>query len=442
MLIEFRFKNFLSFRDECVFSMVASKDRTWLEENTASTEMFGRRRLLRTAVVYGANASGKTNLVKALGVVQDMVSASVERKSVKKNVIRFLLDDLSSEEPSEFELTLIEQGVRYQYGFILDDKEISEEWLYAFPKGQAQKWFVRSTNQAGDTEWEWGSQLKGEKRRLAGITRPDALFLSVAAQFNQRQLEPVHDWFSKRLQVIDAHDFPNLFTLRGIMADGRFKQQVEKLLQKADLGISEVRVEEKEIGTDASTLPAIVRLLMEGDKDGVSVLEANRWRKMSVSCLHETSRQGIARALPFSLESKGTSRVLALARPLIDTLERGTTLVVDEMDSSLHPMLVKSLVEMFHDPGLNKNNAQLIFNTHDTTLLSSDLFRRDQVWFTEKDEDGASDLYSLLEFKPRTSEALEKGYLQGKYGAVPILPGYADLLVGEQAWESSLAEEG
>ena len=425
MLIEFRFKNYLSFRDECVFSMVASKDKTLLEENTAPTERFGGRRLLRTAVVYGANASGKTNLIKALRFVKDMVSASVERKGVEKNVVRFLLDDLSSEEPSEFEVTFIEQGGRYRYGFVLDDEKIYEEWLYAFPKGQAQKWFVRSTNPTGDTKWEWGSQLKGEKRRLVGLTRPDALFLSVAAQFNQRQLQPVYDWFGRRVAVIKAYDFPDLHTLKRIEEDDHFKAEVEKLLQMADLGISGVGVIERDVGEDARV--AITRFM----KDIVSsdVPEDLKW--LEPYFLHTASVRETKQRFPPNLESEGTRRVLALAIVLIDTLEGGMTLAVDELDSSLHPTLVKSLVEMFHGPELNKNNAQLIFNTHDTTLLSSDLFRRDQVWFTEKDEDGASVLYSLLEFKPRKSEALEKGYLQGKYGALPILTGYPDLLVGE-----------
>ena len=415
MLVEFRFKNFLSFRDECVFSMVASKDKTLLEENTAPTEMFGERRLLRTAVVYGANASGKTNLIKALQLAKTMIQDSVEHKGVSKPTLPFMLDDTSFKEPSEFEVTFIEQGVRYQYGFVLDDEKVHEEWLYAFPRGQAQKWFIRSTNQAGDQEWEWGPHLKGEKKRLAEITRPDALFLSVAARFNQRQLLPVYYWFDDQFRTITAYRFPGVFTVERINEDAQFRLQVDRLLQMADLGISEVTIQEEEI--------------LETDENSP---EGSQVRKgLKSYFVHRVPLEPDGLPFPPGFESEGTRRVFALAIALIDTLEDGMTLAVDELDSSLHPMLVKSLVEMFHDPELNKNNAQLIFNTHDTTLLSSDLFRRDQVWFTEKDEDGASVLYSLLEFKPRKSEALEKGYLQGRYGAVPILTGYPDLLVGE-----------
>jgi uncharacterized protein len=437
MLIEFRFKNFLSFRDDCVFSMVASKD-TSLPDNVLPASGRSGQRLLRSAVVYGANAAGKSNLTKAFGFVNSMVRHSAERGGVTRDgkLMPFLLDDASSREPSEFELTFIEQGIRYQYGFALDGEKVCEEWLFAFPKGQPQKWFVRALNEKGEPEWDWGSHLLGEKTRLAGMTRSDALFLSVAAQFNQTQLQPVYNWFAKRLQTVKAQALPNIFTLDRLDEDADFKAQVEKLLQIADLGISRIVVETDALkaGSIEERIAGQITLLLEKGaasekSDTGPVLELDLRRP---SFYHSVSPREDKR-LEYDFESEGTKRVFELAVAFIDTLEMGLVLVVDELDSSLHPLLTRKMVEFFHNPELNKNNAQLIFNTHDTTLLDSRLFRRDQVWFAEKDEAGASKLYSLLEFRPRKSEALEKGYLQGRYGAVPFLGSQSDFLVGEEA---------
>lgn len=433
MLIEFRFKNFLSFRDECVFNMVASKDDT-LPENMMLTGGRGPQRLLRSAVVYGANAAGKSNLMKAFDFVKDTVLNSAREKKTlnREKLTPFLLDNESAKAPSEFELIFVEQGIRYQYGFALDRDKVCEEWLFAFPKGQPQKWFVRGLNDEGEAEWDWGSHLQGEKKRLAEMTRHDALFLSVAARFNQKQLQPIFDWLAKRLGTVQAHRFTEFFTVERLH-DEHFRAQAERLLQMADLGISRVIVEKRELKASELTLLSRMMQLIKDEvpaeiRDGLPDMT-----ELHTPFFYHKAPSGEDRRLEYDLESEGTKRVFELAIALIDTLERGMVLAVDELDSSLHPLLTRKLVELFHDPKLNKNNAQLIFNTHDTTLLDSRLFRRDQVWFVEKDETGASRLYSLLEFSPRKSEALEKGYLQGRYGAVPFLGSQSDLLVGEEA---------
>lgn len=432
MLIEFRFRNFLSFRDECVFSMVASKackGGPLVVDSVVSVEQFGKRQLLRSAAVYGANASGKSNLVKAFRFVGLIMQRAPELGTGSLPVVPFLLDDGSSQEPTEFELTFIAEGVRYRYGFVVDKKKVHEEWLYAYPKGQAQKWFVRSLSSEGQPEWDWGTQLKGEKQRLADLTRPDALFLSVAVRFNQEQLQPVYDWLTKRLAVVLSHSFPEDFTLERLDEDNEFSSQVTAFLGMADLGISGVDVEKRRIepGSKEEKIMNYLKPMLEEELAGreIDLLEQKR------PSFRHRGATGVDVRLPYDLESEGTKRVFALAVALIDSLADGLVLVVDELDSSLHPLLVWRLIELFHNAEVNTNNAQLIFNTHDTTLLSPDLFRRDQIWFTEKDSDGASTLYSLLDFKPRKGEALGKGYLQGRYGAVPVLGSDTDWLAGE-----------
>lgn len=415
MLIEFRAKNFKSFRDEQVFSMVASSDKS-LPENTIATKLLGGRRLLRSAVLYGANASGKSNLIKAFEFVQDFVETSAERKRGTEIPIQpFRLDSDSGKSPSEFEINFIHQEVRYQYSFSVDQQRVYQEQLAAYPKGLPQIWFERTTKpDSEEFEWYFGPQLKGEKRRLISVTRPDVLFLSVAATFNHEQLSNVYEWFSNHLRVVDANEAISSFTdytAKRAMASENIYRAIKGLLDLADLGITDFLVEEKAFAEDElpNDMPDNLRSFLLGSK------------RLEIQMHHYSKENRIGTSFSFEDESLGTRRFFSLIGPLLDTLIEGYTLVVDEVDASMHPILVKFLVNLFQQPTLNHENAQLIFNTHDTTLLDADLFRRDQIWFAEKDKIGASHLYPLLDFSPRKEEALEKGYLQGRYGAIPFI---------------------
>jgi hypothetical protein len=399
MLIEFRVKNFKSFKDWQTLSMVASADKS-LPENTTTVESLGNRRLVRSAVVYGANASGKSNLVDALHFVSNFVANSAARKpGAEIPVEPFLLSKSNATAPSEFEISFISDGVRYQYGFSVDRQRVYEEWLIAYPKGKAQTWFERPVDDFDDPEqWYFGSNLKGEKKRLVSLVRQDTLFLSVAAQFSHKQLATIYNnWFGYRLRIVWPQTLienaEGQFTAKLVKDSQEIHDGISSFLKKADLGIFEVLVD-----TNPKTkhLEVKMRHRAQGnDEPGV--------------------------VFTFENESRGTQRAFILIGPWIQTLAEGFTVVVDELESSLHPMLARMLIEMFHNPELNRHGAQLIFNTHDTTLLDNELFRRDQVWFVEKDAGGASRLYPLLEFSPRKDEALAKGYLQGRYGAIPFL---------------------
>jgi hypothetical protein len=433
MLIRFRFKNYTSFKDECVLSLVASPDKALAEENSVEVPSFGKRRLLRSAVAFGANASGKSNLIQAFAFVREFVRRSLDEDPGSGiPVAPFLLDPESARAPSEFELAFIHDGVRYDYGLSVDRERVHEEWLIAYPKGLPQKWFERSLPTGNGTpRWRFGSSLKGEKERLIQLTRPDSLFLSVAARFNHPQLTGAYGWISDHLQVLhaDTAGWTPRSTAKRAREDAGFRSTLVDLLRFADLGVVGLEVEPVDraaalgglagdlrnaLGTARNGLDAALRLLGEEPEAFAEAFD--------VKLKHRTgdpAAPGVP--LQYDYESEGTRRLFALAAPWLAALSSGRTLVVDELGASLHPLLVRLLVGMFHDPRVNTRNAQLIFDTHDTTLLDPALFRRDQIWFLEKDPAGASHLYPLLDFSPRKDEALAKGYLRGRYGAIPVL---------------------
>jgi len=424
MLIEFKFKNFKSFKDEQVFNLVASPDNS-LSENLSVPENFGKQRLVNSAAMYGANASGKSNVVQALSFVKQFVLTSANSAIGSETKVKpFLLNEATAKEPTEFELHFIYQKVRYQYGFSLDNERVYEEWLIAYPKGQPQNWFERNpaTDSVG-SEWtsvrnEVGKSLKP----LQQFTRPNVLFLSLAASLNNTKIGEVYAWFSDKLSLanLDEHQpFYEIVTMQRLLRDAGLQAKLTKLLRQADTGITGFLMEEKDVTQEnlRADLPEQLRsLLTQSGSDKAS-------KSFEVIASHQSKTQsGVSIPLKWQTESLGTRRLFGVGGLLLEALESGRVLVVDELDASFHPLLVKALIEMFHNPELNPYGAQLIFNTHDTTLLDLTLLRRDQIWFTEKDNIGASQLYSLLEYKPRDNELVQKGYLQGRYGAVPFIP--------------------
>jgi len=413
MLIEFRVKNFRSIRDEQVLSLVASKDKTLLDTNTLSTSIHAAPTLLRSAVIYGANAGGKSNLIKALQYMRGVVieSATVMQPGQTFSVRPFLLDSASATQPVEFEITFLLKGVRYQYGFALTPQRIVSEHLLVYKAFKPQRWFERSYNPETDRDqYDFGSALKGQKNVWEGATRANSLFLSMAVQLNSEQLRPVFDWFFKQLLIINE-----IAPLAPQFSVQMLKQEKERkticdFMTAADISITNI---------DVFTRPGhAVHLNLTTGTPEVRTEEVENDHLR----FHHVTENGAAE---FNLEdeSNGTRNLLFLVGPVLDILNKeGVTLVIDELDTSLHTLLVRRLVELFHNPELNTGGAQLVFTTHDTSLLDApDLFRRDQIWFVEKDHNQASSLVSLSEFSPRKNEALERGYLIGRYGGVPFL---------------------
>lgn len=408
MLLEFRFKNFRSFRDEAVLTMAASTDATLESTHTRPTRLDKVKRALTSAAVYGANASGKTNIIRALQFMQIMVMTSNQIQPDQENALTpFRMRPDYQDHPSLFEATFLIDGVRYQYGFEMNRSQVLEEWLLVYEKAKPQVWFSRSFDtEKRKYDFTYSDYFLGPKKLWESATRKEVLFLTTAVQLNNEQLKPLYQRFVEDMVILS--DGPSLgygFS-SSYVQDAANKERVVSLISAADTGISSVSFDKRagrqfhvNFGNGHSEVnEAEIEIPQFGHKAGGNVYNFD---------IHE--------------ESAGTQILFGLAGPVLDILKEGRLLVIDELDRSLHPLLVHRLIDMFNDPELNPNGAQLIFSTHDVSLLDGQKLRRDQIWFAEKDNEQVSHLFPLLQFSPRKGEALVKGYLSGRYGGIPIL---------------------
>ena len=313
------------------------------------------------------------------------------------------------------EAIFIAEGVRYQYGFSANADHICEEWLFAYPNGRAQKWLGRAWNAEKEIyEWEKCKPLTGQKQLWQDSTRQNALFLSTAVQLNSKQLQPVYDWFKKTLRLTSVSGWSPSFTARQCK-DSVQKEKVLEFLKAADFDIQNVIVESEKMS--AKHLPDDMP-----DELKTSLLTKMRDNEMfDIKTVHLSS-EGRLVSFAFEDESDGTKKFFAFAGPWLDALKNGYVLVIDELHDNLHPKLVQFLVQLFHSSETNPKNAQLIFTTHETSILNQEVFRRDQIWFCEKDSTQATRIFPLTDFSPRKGrENLEANYLAGRYGALPYL---------------------
>ena len=416
MLIEFSVSNFRSIRERQTLSLAASAGDELRTTNVIKTGAPATPDLLRSAVVYGPNAAGKSNLILALRFIHDLVlnSAQKTQQGDEIDVTPFLMDDGdATTKPSEFELIFVERGVRYQYGVCLTKRRVESEWLIAYPKGSPQTWFERDAN--SDDGWKFGANFKGQRKLWQDSTRDNALFLSTAVQLKSEQLMPVFEWFRKRLRVIAPYTrIMPTFSLQECERDGLVRTQIVDFMKSADLGIDGIDVIRGKF--DESRLPDDMSPLLKEE-----ILKGMENQEIADIYLIHKTPSGKEVQLDLDEESGGTRQLFGLAGPLLDVLRNGWILVIDELDTSLHPLLMRNLVQMFHNPNINRENAQLLFSTHDTTILDREIFRRDQVWFVEKDRHLQTRLYPLTDFSPRKDENFGRGYLQGRYGAVPFV---------------------
>jgi AAA15 family ATPase/GTPase len=430
MLLQFSIKNFRTFKDKVTLSLIATNyDKDTREhENIVINENFGLR-LLKSAVIYGANASGKSKLIDAFAFMRYFVinSSKESQKGDTIEVEPFRLSTETENEPSEFEIIFIHNNVLYRYGFEATSEKIVSEWFYHKPKTKEVELFYREGNIFNTHE---RSFTKGNTVVKEGLVRDNALLLSVAAQFNETTAINALDWF-KRLKTLSGLNESGYqgFTM-GKAESSEHKHKILELLKAADLGIQDIKMQKLDIESLPKDLPKELR-----DKLIREIKDDNAEFFSDVSTTHrkfDVNKNAVSLEY-FSLEddeSSGTRKFFALTGPILDVIENGYTLVVDELDSKLHPNLVCKIVSLFNSKEFNKKNAQLIFNTHDTNLLSSGLFRRDQIWFTNKNKFGEAKLYSLADFKSdevRKNDPFEDNYIKGKYGAVPFL-GFFDNL--------------
>lgn len=414
MLIEFRVRNYRSLRDEQVLSLVASKDATHEATHTLATDLPSAPRVLRTAVLYGQNAGGKTNVLRAIDFMRLMVLLSATAQAGQPIAhTPFLFDTDTAKQPSSFEITVRIDGVRYQYGFSLTSERITHELLLVYKSFKPQRWFERRFDPAtGKDHFEFSAHLSGPKTLWRDATKPNSLFLSTAVQLNSEPLRPLFDWFANKLLILSlgagislGHPLQESLSW---LKDPELKGIICDFLITADLSIVDIQVTSRR-----ATGPNV--LIDAATGQAMSNVE----HEVQDIFFHHKTDAGSA-LLALSDESLGTQRYFALSGPVLGGLIAGQTLIVDELDTSLHPLLVRRLLDLFHTPGVNDQGGQLLFSTHDSSLLSQEIFRRDQIWFVEKRGDQSSRLYPLTEFSPRKNEALEAGYLAGRYGALPF----------------------
>ena len=428
MLIEFRVENHRSLRDEQVLTMQAARggDDTDLRPRRVPRSAYAES-LLPVAALYGGNASGKSNVLAALVYMRDAVILSHRSWSPDGGVPR---DPFAwgpkRVEPSLVEVTFLQDAVRFQYGFLASDECFLEEWLHAWPLGKKQIWYERDHQ-----EFKFGENLKGENKIIEAFTRANSLFLSAAVQNKHPQLTRIFSWFRDLLPVnvlVSARQYS-----RGMPSEIGIGIFVRRLLESNSL---DARPEMlfRDAPSDDPLLDRFRALLKTADL-GILDLRVNKAetndlpRRLSnprIQLKHQSEFDDAW--LPLEEESQGTQTIFRLALPVLQSIESGGVVIVDELEASLHPALGREIVRQFNDPAANPRNAQLIFTTHDTNLLGMTLgepaLRRDQVWLTEKDNEGATVLYPLTDYKPRKAENLERGYLQGRYGAIPFLGGF------------------
>lgn len=402
MLIEFTVGNHLSFKDKKTLSLEASSIKEY-EENTFKA---GNYNLLKSAVIYGANSSGKSNLIKSLATMRAIVQTSSKMSSTDKiDVKPFLLNIETENMPSYFEVLILIDGVRYRYGFEADENLIHSEWLFRYKSKTESTLFIRDKNKIEITkEFPEG---KGIEER----TRENALFLSSVDQWNGEIAKRIIQWFAGKIYILSGllHEIRREVT---ILLDKELiiKDRINTFITQLNLGFNEYKID------PLKNEDEILVSTHHNKYDNLGNIIGNHWFDL------------------IEQESSGTNKIFDLAGYIIGGLLIGYTIVIDELDAKLHPLLTMAIVKLFNSPEHNPRNAQLIFATHDTNLLSHGAFRRDQIYFTEKNQFEETDLYSLVEYKdengvkPRNDRSFEKDYINGRYGAIPFIGDFSNLI--------------
>jgi AAA15 family ATPase/GTPase len=430
MLIEFTVTNFRSFRTPATLSMLAanlrSKDAKIDQTNVFRVE--GQPPLLTSAVIYGRNASGKSNLVAAIAFMRHFVLTSFRATAEDFggiDVEPFRLTPTTLEQPSSFEIVFVVEGVRYRYGFEATAEQVVAEWLYHVPKTVEAMVFRREQQTV-----KVGRSFRAAHDRIQ-FMRPNALFLSTLAGTNAQLAQTLLKWFRKFNTASGINDIGMRVYTMHQMIDGRNIDAIAKFMTSLDTGIEAIHVEKRKhegaptfpTGMPENIKSALTTLLADSNSEQVSV--------RTVHSVYDEHGRVVGQA-EFDIdeqESEGTRKLFALAGPVSAALAEGRPLVIDEFDARLHPLLTRQIIELFNNPVTNPRHAQLIVVTHDTDLLDNHLMRRDQIWFVEKDSRGSSTLYSLAEFKGvRNDKDYEKGYIEGRYGAIPFVKGLAEAI--------------
>ncbi len=405
MLIQFTVGNFLSFREKVTLSMVKSAIHD-LSENVIKAEKDFE--LLKSAVVYGANASGKSNLIMALLIMRYFTINSFRdlQKDEEIGSWSFRLNEESITQPSFFEVVFMAEGIIYKYGFELDNKKVNKEWLYFTQKNEEKPLFIRDGLKFDLSEKDFPEGINKNTD-----TRENCLFLSLVSQLNGPVSSKIINWFMK-IRFSSSPRIESVFS--SIEKDVNLKEDVLRFVSIADNGV--IDFISNDIPPDQSS-------------DSPTPAKRKVEIKKLMYFIHNVfnKKNEISGQTKFNVrsESEGTKKMFALSVPIIRALRNGEIIVIDELENHLHPKLFEHIIKLFNSYS-NKNNAQLIFATHNLTCMSSKCFRRDQIWFTEKNSLGESSLFSLADYKLndkkiRNDASYSKDYMLGKYGGVPFV---------------------
>jgi len=402
MLIEFNIENFRSIKEKATLSMIATKDDS-LDGNLIKGVLKDDA-LLKSAVIYGANASGKTTVLLALNFLKLLVlNSHNHQKGQGINFTPFKLEKSCLKKPTRFNIIFLKNQIKYDFTVAFNKERIIEETLYYYPNNKKALLFKRIKD-----DFEFTTDEK-DQSFIAKRTLENVLYLSKSTQENYEKVTPVFEWFNKELQFVGPYQplASEEFTITLLNQDQKLKELILKALLEADIGIERIDASIKQLEKLPDNIPEHIKPLFA----------TGPFRQTEIKTFHK----GVEFEF-FGEESEGTKRMFSLIGPFIDALLNGKILVIDELDTKLHHVLNLFLIHLFQDSTQNKSNAQLIFTTHNTNLLDQDIFRRDQIWFTEKNaKDGSTDLYSLTEYSPRKDKDIAKGYLAGKYGALPFI---------------------
>lgn len=442
MLVSFNVENCLSFKNEVGLNLIATSDKE--HEKQVFVDDTGKPiSLLRTAAIYGANAAGKSNIVKAIEFARKLIlSGTKGEQSIDAKPFKLDADTMLS--PSKFEFVIKYKGNLYTYGFIINNSEVLEEWLFVVKKRNEMKYFERINNKKGDVIVDIGPSLaKANTKRqqflefVAQGTRPNQLFLSEAFERNVKEIKPLIEWF-KDVLVIITPEYSYTGLILKAHKDESFTKFIGDFLKVVGTGIegiestsSLLNFEEdlfdmpkdvlEHLKEDCNKLGDNGGILLYGPEGQQYVIEKNKDGKFLFVVLKTQHKHASGEMVSFEIEeeSDGTKRLLNLLPSLIESGDNEKVFIIDELDRSMHPLLSKTFLK-FYLENRKSTQGQLIFSTHETNLLDLNLLRRDEIWFIEKDENGSSHLYSLAEFKPRKDLKIQKGYMQGRFGAIPF----------------------
>lgn len=422
MLYGFTCKNYASYNEECIFSMEASKIKDYDDINTITTE---HGKILKSTFLYGPNGGGKSNLIKGMQYMRSLVMGSVLEPRLLRINEPFRFNNISKELPTTFEMSFIIDGILYTYGFDIHKNTISKEWLYKKQKRETLL-FERLSSNYEDIK------LNGEFKRAEDIkkhTRKDALFLTTAGMLNISRANEIINWFSKLNILMNSSSDYNHSTIEYIEEKPEIKDIILDYLRKADTGIDGIDYDIENVDIDENEKEELLNNFRSSNNINIDSTQINILaKKVEINTKHNVyneENEVIGEVqLPFEkYQSEGTKKLFALLGPILKSLYEGEVLIIDEIDSKLHPSIVRFIISMFNSIDKNKNKGQLICNTHDVMLLQEDI-RRDQVWFVEKNQYGESELYSLSDFKGvRKNDSILKKYLLGVYGAIPFKRG-------------------